>query len=135
MFQSKQFYLIRLMLRLLLQTTRTRRQFVLLLPCLWSHIERQLTHWCHIINDPPQFIQFLPNIVQFARIWRQVITITLPGLSAVLLRKNINNNTLISLPKVSIHFSLNNEQKKINRKMIITTSVRELLEIEQRRNN
>lgn len=82
-FQPMQFNFIRLMLRLFLQSTRPRRQLILLLPRFRSYIKRQLTHRRHIINYPAQLIQLLANTIQFPRVRCQIVTVTLARLATV----------------------------------------------------
>lgn len=83
-FQPIEFDLISLMLGLLLQTAGARGQFVLLLARLGTHIERKLRHGCHIVDGATQLVQFLANIMQLARIWRQIVAIPLASLATVL---------------------------------------------------
>lgn len=84
MLQSIQFNLVCFMLSLLLQPAGSRCQLILLLACLWSHVERKFTDWCYLVDDPTELVQFLANCGELFGIRRQVIAVSFAGLSAML---------------------------------------------------
>lgn len=82
--ESVKLNFVGLVLRLLLQPTRSGGQLVLLLPCLGAHVERQLADGRHIVNNAPQLVQLFADVIQFPGVRRQVVSVPFPGLSAVL---------------------------------------------------
>lgn len=82
--QPVQLDLVRFVLCLLLQPAGPRRQLVLFLARLRARIERQLANGLHVVDDAAELVQLLANVVQLARIRRQIVAVTLPRLAAVL---------------------------------------------------
>lgn len=82
--QPVQLDLVRLVLRLLLQSTRPGRQLVLLLPGLGARIKGQFGHWRDVVDHPEQLVQLPADRIQLPRVRRQVVAVTLARLSTVL---------------------------------------------------
>lgn len=72
------------MLSLLLQSACSRCQLVLLLACLWSHVERKFTDGRYLVDDTTELVQFLANCGELFGIRREVIAVSFAGLSAML---------------------------------------------------
>lgn len=85
--QPVQLDFVRLVLRLLLQAARARRQLVLLLARLGARVERQLGHGRYVVDHTEEFVQLAADRVEFARVRCQVVAVALARLSAVLLTR------------------------------------------------
>lgn len=74
-FQAAQFNFVGLVLRLLLQPASPRGQLVFLFSRGGSHIEGQLAHRRHVVNDPAQLVEFLADVEEFPRVGGQIVTV------------------------------------------------------------
>ena len=80
-FKPVTFEFVGFMLRFLLESAGSRREFVLLFAALASRVERQFGHRCQVVNNRGKLIQLFADGGQFFWVGGEVVSIAAASLA------------------------------------------------------